>query len=337
MAKTDTSAESLVGEFDLIRTYFAPLTKSESGAFNLTDDAAVLALEPGYELVVTTDTIVASVHFLENSSPDSIAAKLLRVNLSDLAAMGATPRSYTLSLALTNEISSDWLAAFANSLARDQINYGITLVGGDTVSTPGPLTLTLTAIGIVPNGQAIRRNNAKVGDDIYVSGTIGDGALGLLAAQSKLSGISNSDLDFLLHRYAYPQCRGELGKNLVGIAHAAADISDGLVADLAQICEPSGVSATISAPLIPLSGAAQSVLTGDPSLLLSRVLTGGDDYELIFTADPSNRGTLIDVSNNINVQISKIGEITSKSTPLVSVLSDDGKPIQLKQTGFHHF
>lgn len=336
MVRTSSPAGSLPGEFDLIRAYFAPLTQFEAGSFNLTDDAAVLSIDQDHEIVVTTDTIVAGVHFLKDSPPESIAAKLLRVNLSDLAAMGATPRSYTLSLALTNEISSEWLAAFAGSLAKDQESYGITLVGGDTVSTPGPLTLSLTAIGIVPNGQAIRRNNAKVGDDIYVTGTIGDGAFGLLAAQSKISGISNPDLDFLLNRYQYPQCRGKLGVRLVGIAHAAADISDGLVADLAQICGPSGVSATLEASLVPLSGPAQSALTKN-SDFLHLALTGGDDYELVFTADPLDCTMLVDVANDVNIQISKIGKITAKTDTLVRVLDRDGKSLQFEQAGFHHF
>jgi thiamine-monophosphate kinase len=336
MEKIDTCSVALPSEFDLIRTYFAPLTKFEPGAFNLTDDAAVLSIDRDHDIVVTTDTIVAGVHFLKDSSPESIAAKLLRVNLSDLAAMGASPRSYTLSLALTDNISSGWLAAFTNSLARDQKSYGITLAGGDTVSTPGPMTLTLTAIGVIPNGQEIRRSNAKVGDDIYVSGSIGDGALGLLAAKSQLSGISSSDLSFLLDRYLYPKCRGELGERLVGIAHAAADISDGLVADLAQICEPSMVSATIDATLVPLSGAARSALNTDPNFL-RQILTGGDDYELIFTADPSDHIILTDISKDVNIQIRKIGEVIRQSDVPVTVLNGDGKSIYFEQTGFHHF
>ena len=323
-------------EFDLIKTYFAPLAKSEAGAFDLTDDAAVLPLQPGLELVVTTDTIVSGVHFLENTPAEAVAAKLLRVSLSDLAAMGATPRSYTLSLALTDVISVDWLTAFSASLARDQITYGIHLVGGDTVSTPGPLTLTLTAMGTVPAGEALRRNGAKAGDDVYVSGTIGDGALGLLVALEDLSGLSKNDADYLLDRFHYPRSRGKLGERLFGLAHAVADVSDGLAADLGQICRPSGVSAIIQSPLIPLSDPAKAVLNKDAGYI-QQILGGGDDYELVFAAAPSVADKLRTLRDELGIQVTRIGSVGAKTEEDVVIKDGAGEPVLLQQMGFRHF
>lgn len=336
MTKTGAPKKLKLDEFELIKTYFAPLTTSEAGAFNLTDDAAVLSLKQGSEFVITTDTIVDGVHFLKNTPPQAIAAKLLRVNLSDLASMGATPQSYTLSLALTNEISTSWLTAFTSSLAKEQKKYGITLVGGDTVLTPGPLTLTLTAIGTVQKGKAVRRNSARVGDDIYVSGFIGDSALGLLAAKSKDLGISKSESSFLVDRYQYPRCRVELGLNLIEIINAAADVSDGLVADLRQICQHSGVSADISVSLVPVSSAAQSALNLD-GRLFDLILAGGDDYELVFTAFPSVQDELIKISKKTGIKLTKIGEILPKTDDFVRILDCEGNLVFLKDSGFKHF
>jgi thiamine-monophosphate kinase len=323
-------------EFDLIQTYFAPLAKSEAGAFDLTDDAAVLSIEQGREMVVTTDTIVSGVHFLNDTPAEAVAAKLLRVSLSDLAAMGATPHSYTLSLALTETITGDWLSSFSASLARDQDAYDIILVGGDTVSTPGPLTLTLTAIGTVLKGKALRRNGAQEGDDVYVSGTIGDGALGLLVALEEISGLSNDAAEFLLDRYYYPQSRGRLGEKLLGLAHAVADVSDGLAADLGQICQPSGVSAVIHSSLVPLSNAAKAVLNQD-SGYFQQILGGGDDYELIFTAAKSDGEKINDLSEEIGIQVRRIGSITAENDEDVVIKDWAGEPMLLHQKGFRHF
>ena len=287
-------------------------------------------------MVATTDTIVAGVHFFEKTPADAVAAKLLRVSLSDLAAMGATPHSYTLSLALTDVISSDWLGAFSASLGRDQDTYGITLVGGDTVTTPGPLTLTLTAMGTVLKGEALRRNGAEVGDDVYVSGTIGDGALGLLVALDKLTQLSKSEADFLLDRYHYPRSRGNLGERLFGLAHAVADVSDGLAADLGQICQPSRVSAVIQSHLVPLSDAAKSVLSLDTQHI-QQILGGGDDYELIFTAAPSVAEKLNNISEEIGIPVTRIGSIVPETGEDVVINDERGEAILLLHNGFQHF
>ena len=222
-------------EFDRINEYFAPLTVGFPGAFELTDDAATIDFVAGRSLVVTTDTIVEGIHYLGNEAPGSIARKLLRVSLSDLAAMGAKARAYTLNIALGNSVTDAWVADFCGGLRRDQLEFGIHLVGGDSVSTNGPVVLTATLFGDVDQGKALRRSGACPGDVIFVSGTLGDGALGLLAAQGELAGIREDDLLFLRNRYCLPQPRISLGTSLVSRATAVADISDGLLADLGHI------------------------------------------------------------------------------------------------------
>ena len=263
-------------EFELIARHFAPLSAAEPGAFALTDDAAVLAIEPGRRLVVTTDTMVAGVHFLPENPAGAVAAKLLRVNLSDLAAMGAKPLAYTLSAALPENMEDGWLERFAQALAADQASFQVTLIGGDTVATPGPLTLTLCALGTVAEGRELRRSGARPGDVVYVSGTIGDAALGLAALRGELPGLAPELRQALGERYLRPQPRVALGQRLSGLAHAAVDISDGLVADLGHICAASGTGATVEAPRIPLSPAGRAVLEADAERMTT-VLAGGDD------------------------------------------------------------
>ena len=221
-------------EFDLIARYFAPLAAGEAGAFGLTDDAAVLTPSPGWATVTTADAMVAGVHFLPEDPPDLIARKLLRVNLSDLAAMGARPRAYLLTTAFPAAIDDAWLAAFTEGLAADQAEFGIHLLGGDTVSTPGPLTLSLMALGEARDGAVLRRSGAKPGDTVYVTGTIGDAALGLDSLRGHLSGLGPRQAEYLAGRYRLPQPRMACGPRLLGLAHAALDVSDGLVGDLDQ-------------------------------------------------------------------------------------------------------
>lgn len=217
------------GEFERIKRILAPLAVGSAGAFDLTDDAAVFPTEPDRDLVVTTDTMVAGVHFIGTEPPQLIARKLLRVNLSDLAAMGARPQYYTLNIALPSTTEDEWLEQFAEGLEADQGRFGITLAGGDSVSTPGPVTLTVTAIGSVPRGQALRRSGARIGDRILVSGTIGDAAFGLLALTGALPPLPDAARDRLIERYRLPQPRVALGERLTGIAHAAIDVSDGQI------------------------------------------------------------------------------------------------------------
>jgi thiamine-monophosphate kinase len=235
------SEKSRLGEFQLIAKYFAPLSANAEGAFGLTDDAASVRLKEGRELVVTVDALVEGVHFFAEDPAREIAQKGLRVNLSDLAAKGAAPEGYLLSLSLPSWVDDGWLAQFASGLAFDQTRYGISLIGGDTTSTPGPLTLSITALGSVEEGRMIRRSGAKPGDLVFVSGAIGDAGAGLTVLKGEGGALSASDREFLIGRYRLPEPRLALGRHLVGTASASLDISDGLVADLGHVAETSGV------------------------------------------------------------------------------------------------
>ncbi len=238
-------------EFELIARYFAPLAKGEAGALGLIDDAALLTPEPGKRLIVTTDTLSAGVHFPADSSPADTAARLLGVNLSDLAAMGAAPWVYTLALCLPEDWQVSYVEAFAAELERQQETHAIHLVGGDTVVGKGPLTLTLTAFGTVDEGREMKRSGAGDGDQVFVSGTIGDGALGLKVLQGEIDGLAAVHGEALLARYRRPQPRVQLGQHLSGLASAAIDVSDGLVADLGHVAKASAQDAVIEAGRVP--------------------------------------------------------------------------------------
>ena len=324
------------GEFELIERFFAPLTAAEPGAFGLTDDAAVIAVDPGHSLVVTTDTLVAGVHFRAGDAPATIAAKTLRVNLSDLAAMGARPIAYTLSAAFPagQGVDEQWLRSFVDALGEDQVRFGITLVGGDTVATPGPLTLTVTAMGQAREGAVLRRSAAKPGDRVYVSGTIGDGALGLLATGGGLADLDPAMGEALGRRYHLPTPRVELGCRLVGLAHAALDVSDGLIADMGHICAESRVGAVIEAARVPLSPAGRAAIATDPALL-AVALTGGDDYELLFTAPPAAADGLARLAGDLKVPMTAIGRIDAGSG--VRIVDENGRDVTLGTDGYRHF
>jgi len=321
-----------MNEFERIARFFAPL--AAPGGLGLLDDAALVEVPPGRQLVVTADAIVEGVHYLADDPPETIAGKLLRVNLSDLAAMGAAPLGYVMTLALPVSCGEDWLARFVSGLARDQAAFGIGLLGGDSVATPGPATLSLTAFGTVKAGAAIRRAGAKPGDLVFVSGTIGDGALGLAAARGTLAALAEADRAFLADRYRLPQPRIALGGMLSGLAHAMIDISDGLVADLSHIADVSRVAAVIEAALVPLSPAAGRALAGDPALL-PVILTGGDDYELLFTAPPQAEEAIMGLCRPAEAAITRIGRIESGKG--VQVRDARGHDIGLKALGYRHF
>jgi thiamine-monophosphate kinase len=323
------------GEFALIAHFFAPLARAEPGAFGLRDDAAALKPRAGRDIVVTTDAVVAGVHFLVDDPPDTIAQKALRVNLSDLAAKGAEPRAYLLTAALPPEIDNAWLKSFVSGLKRDQHRFGITLVGGDTVAIPGPLTFNIAALGDVPHGKMLRRGGAQVGDDVWVSGTIGDAALGLKLLKGEDLGFSEKQRRALIKRYRMPEPRVELGPELVGLAHACLDVSDGLIADLGHIAEVSRLGIEVQAGQVPLSpGAAAGIAAGRVSL--SELLTAGDDYELAFTAPQSERGRLTILAMRSKVALTRVGR-TLKGKPAVSVVAADGRPVSIARAGYTHF
>ena len=322
----------MTDEFDIIHRYFAPLTRGNTGAFGLSDDAATLPVHPGFEHVITTDAIVQGVHFLTDEAPDNIATRLCACNLSDLASMGARPLGFTLACAWSRDTDTDYIAAFAKGLGASVDAYDFPLLGGDTVTTSGPMMFSLTAIGEVEAGRALRRNAARPGDTVYVSGTIGDGALGLLAAQGKLGALQDGHRQFLEERYRRPTPRIETGRNLIGRAHACIDIFDGLIQDLGHICETSSVSMQIEAAKVPLSEAARAAVATDPALL-NVILSGGDDYELAFT------GTNI---KDQDVPVTAIGTVSAaaagpRGTAGVAVLGADGHVIALEKSGYNHF
>ena len=275
----------LPGEFDRIARHFRPL--AGPGALDLGDDAAVFLPPAGREIVIAADAMVQGVHFLPDDPADLVARKLLRTNLSDLAAMGATPFGYLMTVSVPRGTPDAWFASFSAGLAADQATFGLAVLGGDTTSTPGPISLSLTILGTVAPGQALRRQGAQPGDGIWVSGTIGDGALGLLAAQGQIPDPDGS----LADRYRLPRPRLALGTALVGIAHAAMDISDGLVQDLGHLCRAGGLAAELCAADLPLSPAARAADR------LALCLTGGDDYELLF-AGPA-RVTVLDRDRHV--------------------------------------
>lgn len=268
-------------EFALIAQLFAPLA-THPGALNLTDDAAQIAVEQGCEIVVTTDALVEGVHFLPDDPAETVAAKALGVNLSDLAAKGAAPVGYFLAITLPARLDFAWLRAFARGLATMNETYAIPLMGGDTTSTPGPLTLTITAIGSVPAGTMTRRSGAHAGDKVFVSGTIGDAGGGLAVLTEKTNASRTGDAH-LIARYRTPTPRLCLGQALRGTASASLDVSDGLIADLGHIADCSGVEIVIEADRIPRSDALRT-LWGDEETAIVRAATAGDDYELAFTA-----------------------------------------------------
>ena len=276
------------GEMALIERFFAPLA-TDPGAAGLTDDAAVLSLAPGEELVATTDALAAGVHFFPDDPPGAIAAKALRVNLSDLAAKGARPRGYLLTLALPSDWTVDWLAAFAAGLAADQAAYGCPLLGGDTIRSPAGLMVSVAAFGIAPAGRTVRRGTAAPGDRLVVTGTIGDATLGLLARQEPARAaawrLAEADAAVLDDRFLMPRPRVAAAAAVATHARAAMDVSDGLAGDLGRMCKASGVAAVVEAACVPLSPAAAAAIAAEPGLL-ARALTGGDDYEILAAVPP---------------------------------------------------
>lgn len=322
-------------EFELIERLFAPLAAEAPGALGLTDDAAFFAPTPGMETVLTVDAIVEGVHFLADDPADSVAQKLLRVNVSDLAAKGAMPRGYLLVTSWRADTPLSWMEAFARGLRGDQALFGLSLWGGDTVSSPGPLTFSLTAIGEVPRGEMIRRGGARAGDGLYLTGTVGDGALGLAAAQGALVALDEPDIAHLIGRYRRPEPRLAVGLRLRGLAHAALDVSDGLMADLGHLCAVSGVGARVEVASLPLSGAARRALAAEPALI-ETVLGGGDDYELLFAAPSDREGEIAGIAAETGVPIARIGRLADAREG-VAAIGADGRALSVKRLGFRHF
>ena len=325
-------------EDDLIATLFAPI--AGEGALGLRDDAALIAPSPGCEIVVTLDTIVAGVHFFADDPPETIARKALRVNLSDLAAKGAIPRGFLLGLSLPREFwagagARAWLEAFARALGEDAGAYRCPLLGGDTVASPGPLTLTITALGEVASGRMVKRTGVKPGDALYVTGTIGDGALGLKARMGETPGLSAQSRDHLVARYLTPQPRNALASAMAKFASGGMDVSDGLIGDLTKMLRVSGVGARIDLRAVPLSSAARD-LVAQGAEWFERAMTGGDDYELLASVPPERAGAFERAAADVHVPLARIGEaLAGAGAPVFIGL--DGAPRSFAKGSYGHF
>jgi thiamine-monophosphate kinase len=326
------------GEFEIIARYFAPLA-TDAGALGLRDDAAVLVVSEGYELVATCDTLIEGVHFLSHDPPESLGYKALSVNLSDLAAKGAKGHAYLLSIALPRATGPDWLERFASGLRELQEACKISLVGGDTTASPGPLTITITAIGLVSHGHAVLRHGAKKGDRLYVSGTIGDACLGLRLlkepALARSWDLTEEESAFLVERYRRPRPRMELVIPLRNFAQAAIDVSDGLVADIEKLAQTSHVGATIEASKVPLSQAAQKALSHAPEMLPA-LITAGDDYEIVAAVPETSVAAFEAEAKNKRVAVTAIGRMEQPGGE-IRVLGPDGAQLALVRKGFAHF
>lgn len=317
----------MLSEFDLITRYFNRPTRHT--VLGVGDDAALLAPTPGHELAASTDTMVEGVHFFPDMEPDSLGHKALAVNLSDLAAMGATPKWAMLALTVP-KADEAWLEGFARGFFALAAEHNVDLIGGDTAR--GPRNICVQIMGEVPLGRALRRDGAKVGDDVWVSGHLGDAAAAVAHLKGDLR-LRGSLLAHCLARLNRPSPRVSLGRILVGVANSAIDISDGLIADLRHVCERSGVGAAIEFAAVPCSAELMS-LRGQASVTRA-ILTGGDDYELCFTAPAGRRSGIEALSAQTGLALTRIGRIVAGKG--VVVMDEAGKPMSVKDGGFDHF
>jgi len=335
MAKARAEIQS--GEDRLIARYFKPLAR-HPGAFGLEDDAAILSPPAGHEVVLKTDAIVGGMHFFPNDPAAAVARKALRVNLSDLAAKGAKPVGFLLSLILPKSVSGKWIADFARGLCADAERYNCPLMGGDTDRTNGPVTISIAAFGTLPAGTMVRRSGAKVGDRVVVSGTIGDAALGLKLRQApaiaKHWKLDAAMRKHLLGRYLVPEPRNALAEALRVHASAAMDVSDGLAGDLAKLCRASGVAAEINAARVPLSPAARKALLAGGKLI-ETILTGGDDYEIVATVAPSKVLSLMAAARAAGVALCEIGVVRPGQG--AQFRTPSGKALSFARPSFSHF
>lgn len=332
-------SKAIATEEELIQDYLCPLAAGFSGAFGLKDDCAAIKVPPGNELIVTTDALVSGIHFLPDETPENIAWRALAVNVSDLAAKGASPLYYLMALSLPEVPEAEWMMRFSSALKDAQDHYSMHLIGGDTDRRTGvPLSVTITAMGTVPDGKMVRRSKARLGDRIFVSGTLGDAGLGLALRRNRDGRrswpIDKADRQFLVDRYLRPTPRLELSPLLLAYATAAMDLSDGLAKDLDRLIRASGVGARISFDQLPRSPAAARVFADSPDLA-NLPLNGGDDYEVLATVPAASADAFEDAALEAGIAVTDIGEIT-KAAGLV-IVGADGTPITLDKTGYDHF
>lgn len=319
----------------LIARYFKPLA-THPGAFGFNDDASAIAPPAGHDLVLKTDGLIEGVHFFPDDPADAVGRKALRVNLSDLAAKGAAPLGFLLAIALPKGFSEDWLAAFARGLGEDAQAYRCPLLGGDTDSTPGPTSISIAAFGAVPHGTMVRRAGAKAGDRVFVTGTIGDAALGLRVRRGEAASwkLDAAMRDHLVSRFHLPQPRNPLAEAVRQHASAAMDVSDGLAADLAKLCRASQVAADIDVARVPLSAAAKQALAGDAALI-EPVLTGGEDYEILCTIPEAGAAAFRQAAAAEGVPVSEIGRCASGEG--ARFLDASGRTLSFGKPGYSHF
>jgi thiamine-monophosphate kinase len=321
----------------LIAQYFRPLAR-HPGAFGFADDAAAIAPPAGHDLVLKTDGLIEGVHFFSDDPADGVARKALRVNLSDLAAKGAAPLGFLLAIALPKGFDESWLAAFARGLGADADAYGCPLLGGDTDSTPGPISISISAFGTLPAGTMVRRSGAKPGDHVFVTGTIGDAALGLLVRQDAVVPSWKREAtmhEHLVARYRLPQPRVALAEVVRAHASAAMDVSDGLVADLSKLCRASHVSADVEVGEVPLSAAVHQAVGADAALI-EPVLTGGEDYEILCTVSPAMMRDFTAAAALSGVPVTGIGRILEGDAP-PRFLDKSKQSLRFVRRGYSHF
>jgi thiamine-monophosphate kinase len=320
----------------LIARYFRPLA-THPGALGLGDDAAVMTPPPGCDLVLTTDGVIAGVHFFPDDPPGSIGRKALRMNLSDLAAKGAKPAGFLLSLALPRGTDEAWIAAFAAGLSEDIAHYGCPLLGGDTDHTPGPVSVSIAVFGTVPHGKMVRRSTAKPGDSVVVTGTFGDAALGVKLRRDKSLAkswrLTQAMVRHLEQRYLLPQPRNALAQALLHHAGAAMDVSDGLAGDLVKLARASSVAVEIDVARVPLSDAARAAIDAEPPLI-ETMLTGGDDYEIVLTLAPQELPALRAAAKAAGVPVTEIGRVEAGEG---ARFIHDGKALAFARASYSHF
>lgn len=320
------------GEFELIERYFARL--SGDGAFGLKDDAALLGVPPDKQLVVTQDAIAAGVHFFRDDPPDSIARKALRVNLSDLASKGARPVTFSMALGLPSDWREDWLSEFARGLAQDCSAFSLTLCGGDTFAAKGGPVISIAAFGFVEQSAYASRLGAAVGDQLFVTGRIGEGALGLAVRKGAFSMADSAMADLLLARYLVPEPPIAFASVIARFASASMDISDGFVGDLEKLALASGVGFDIPLTSIPLSPVLATCSPDANEIALA--LTGGDDYQFLFTVPDGKVQDMLDMSARHDIQVTNLA-VANPSPGAVSIIGQSGEPLKLDKTSWRHF
>lgn len=317
----------MAGEFDLITKYFKPLAGPEG--LGLMDDASCVRGEQDTDLIITKDVLVEHVHFRGDDPADLVAHKALAVNVSDCAAKGGEPSLYWLGLCLPKGIDEDWVKHFSDGLKSAQQAFGCTLAGGDTSATTGPLVISLTLMGKTPHGQMISRSGAKPNDDVYVTGSLGEAALGLWCLENKIDG-----LNALISAYQKPVPPHKFGARLRSIANSSADISDGLIADVGHIATASNVGVRLYRDKLPLSPQTEQLLQKKPALWPS-VWSGGDDYQIVFTSAKNQRARITAIAKETGTRVSKIGETTASND--VHLLDQNGEIVQVASRGYSHF